>query len=402
MTSHSSILGGSNAERLLACPASYQEQLKAPVSDVESVYAAEGTALHAAIALCWAEDIPPEEIVGDTFDGFEITVGHADILRRALDTLKTLLVAYKGKRKFRIVGIEEMLPLPGVTGAFGSVDLILANDQTIIIVDWKFGQGVIVKALYASPDGDRVNPQCAFYAAAARARYKVRFRGKRIVLAIIQPKLETPVDFVETDDAELDDFLLAFQAAYLEALGRDAHREKGEWCRFALCKATCPLWTGPIFDLAVIDPAKAALKESVAPTKEYGAFLSHALHLASMAETWAEEIRRQAHTYMEDGGRIPDWKVVPKRASRKWIDEAAVPGELTARGATEAEIFQDPAVRSVAQMEKVLKKRGIQIPDDLYHAVSSGTTVAPADDPRPVATRAEVVVDLRKALKALQ
>jgi hypothetical protein len=37
---------------------------------------------------------------------------------------------------------------------------------------------------------------------------------------------------------------------------------------------------------------------------------------------------------------------------------------------------------SPAQMEKVLKKRKLALPDDLVVAVSSGTTLAPESDPR--------------------
>ena len=38
---------------------------------------------------------------------------------------------------------------------------------------------------------------------------------------------------------------------------------------------------------------------------------------------------------------------------------------------------------SPAQMEKVLKKRKMALPDDLVVAVSSGNTLAPESDPRP-------------------
>jgi hypothetical protein len=38
---------------------------------------------------------------------------------------------------------------------------------------------------------------------------------------------------------------------------------------------------------------------------------------------------------------------------------------------------------------------------NLYHAVSSGTTIAHDDDHRPETTHATVAVDLRKALAAL-
>jgi hypothetical protein len=45
--------------------------------------------------------------------------------------------------------------------------------------------------------------------------------------------------------------------------------------------------------------------------------------------------------------------------------------------------------------------QGAVVPDDLYQAVSSGTTIAQADDYRPDATHATVTVELRQALKQI-
>ena len=54
----------------------------------------------------------------------------------------------------------------GVPGAFGNVDLTLVSDTHILHVDWKFGAGVGVQAIYPAGDGELVNPQLMFYAAA--------------------------------------------------------------------------------------------------------------------------------------------------------------------------------------------------------------------------------------------
>jgi len=287
MSSHSAILGGSNASRLLNCPASYAEQMKSPISDVESVYAAEGTALHEAVAELYTQR---RSVKGKTYGNFVIDDSLDAVLLKAIGTLEGLKESYGGG--FRTIAVEKTLALPGVNGAFGSVDLILASKTHVLVVDWKFGSGVPVHALYTNDDHEAyLNPQLAFYTAAARAGHARAFKGKTIVTAIIQPRLDPPMSWAETDDDELDAFLAAFQHAFIEALGKKAHRERGEWCRFATCKSTCPLWTGPVFDLALIDPTKAAL----AAPSDYGAFLARALDMATLSECWAEEVRRQAH-----------------------------------------------------------------------------------------------------------
>jgi hypothetical protein len=51
-------------------------------------------------------------------------------------------------------------------------------------------------------------------------------------------------------------------------------------------------------------------------------------------------------------------------------------------------------------MEKVLKKRKMALPDDLVVSVSSGTTLASEDDPRPAVL--QIGAQLSAALSKLQ
>jgi hypothetical protein len=57
-------------------------------------------------------------------------------------------------------------------------------------------------------------------------------------------------------------------------------------------------------------------------------------------------------------------------------------------------------LRSPAQIEKVLKKKKLALPDSLVESVSSGNTLAPEDDPRPAALT--LGTHLRAALSKLQ
>jgi hypothetical protein len=280
---------------------------------------------------------------------------------------------------------------------------VLHNDTTVIVLDWKFGGGVPVYAIYRLPDGtETMNAQIAFYACCARAGLPKAFKGRRIIGAVVQPRLEPTYTQVETDDAELDDFLVAFAGAVTEALGRKAHRERGDHCRFASCKVTCPLWTGPALDLAVLNPTMAAMRASAGGGRnEFGAFLSKALHLSELVEMWATEVRRQAHVFLEDGGQIRDWKLVAKRATRQWIDDKAVSPALTALGAEPSDIYTMPELKSVKQAEDALKKKKIKLPSELYHSVSTGTTIARSDDPRMGTDHAVAIPEFKAALKAL-
>jgi hypothetical protein len=73
---------------------------------------------------------------------------------------------------------------------------------------------------------------------------------------------------------------------------------------------------------------------------------------------------------------------VAKRATRKWTDEEEATMRLLSYGLLEEEITKVELI-SPAQAEKVLKRSKLALPDDLVTAVSSGSTLAPEDDPRP-------------------
>ena len=78
-TEHSSLVGGSTADRRINCPASYQLEQKVPkgIKEKSSIYADEGTALHECMAYILRNDIVLSElddkILGMEFAGFVMT-----------------------------------------------------------------------------------------------------------------------------------------------------------------------------------------------------------------------------------------------------------------------------------------------------------------------------------------
>jgi hypothetical protein len=62
------------------------------------------------------------------------------------------------------------------------------------------------------------------------------------------------------------------------------------------------------------------------------------------------------------------------------VNEGAALTALAEAGCSATELTE---LKSPAQVEKVLKKHKIDMPEGLITAVSSGNTLASADDPRP-------------------
>jgi hypothetical protein len=337
---HSKIVGGSTAARVIACPGSVALVQAAP-PQAESKYAAEGTYLHAAITALLEDD----EHLLLTDEQRDNKIAPALELLDQVDPDREM--------EFRTevrVDFGDFLP-----GVFGSVDLLGKIDNRAIVLDWKFGDGVIVEA--------EENKQLMFYAAAARRSAPSFFDNvDEVELVIIQPPM---IKRWVTTLPRLDLFEKQLHAAVQEAKQPNAMLQTGDHCRWCTAKPTCPMMTGAA-DRAVKVKFDALDKQQI----------SIYLQQADMLDGWIADLRELAQRALDNGQVIPGYKLVAKRGTRKWLDESKARAALIEAG------LQDPDVVTLvspAVAEKKLKR----LPDGLTVSVSSGNTMAPDSDPRP-------------------
>ena len=352
---HSNEVGGSTAKRVMACPGSMTLVQRMP-PQLESAYAAEGTFLHSCMERVLAEEPLPELTEAQT--------AKIDFCVAALDEIdpdKKLVFAQEVQVEFEgVKGLEK---------AFGNVDVIGRLDTTAVVLDWKFGDGVAVEA--------EENPQGLFYAAAAMKTSSLQwvFEGvTEIEIIIVQPPV---VRRWVTTFARLEQFTRELQAAVKLAKSDDPPIAMGDHCRWCTAKPICPQMSGAV--------------ERALRTKLEAISIAPAMASIPLLESWIADVKSIAQRMLEDNVQVPGYKLVPKRASRVWVDESKARDHLLVRGLEESEITE---LRSVAQIEKVLKKRGIEMPE--FVSVSSGNTVAPESDPRTA------VLNLGAALKKLR
>lgn len=116
--------------------------------------------------------------------------------------------------------------------------------------------------------------------------------------------------------------------------------------------------------------------------------LAEILDNADVIETWLKAVRGLAYQRVEQGHDVPGWKLVPKRAIRKWKDERIVKQRLASEG---LDGFMTEGLVTPAQAEKLAKKQGIQLDlFDLIDAESSGMNLARETNSRDAATRTAV------------
>ena len=299
-------------------------------------------------------------LLGTRVDGIALTDTHLEKLSYAIQALDTIDPAMTLRYVTEVrVGFGDLLP-----SVFGSTDLIGRQGNRAVVLDWKFGDGVMVDA--------EENMQGMFYAAAAMRTPETQwvFDGvDEIEIVIVQPPytrrwVTTPARIAE------------FEAELVRAVKRsaqpDAPLSVGDHCRWCTAKPICPQMTG-----AVDRVAQTAL-EGVD-----SASLARALALADQLETFIADARALALARLEKNLPVPGYKLVAKRALRQWTSEAKAKAALLALDGVAESDITETSLLSPAQAEKVLKKRKLTLPTDVVVAVSSGNTLAAESDPRP-------------------
>ena len=357
---HSNVVGGSTAKRVIACPASVKLVQQIPSKDIPNEHADRGTLLHNVIADVLEFNEAPEKYIGTKYNDQVLTeeLIH-EKLNFALEAFKEVGFDVNADNYMveTRVGFGDFLP-----GVFGSTDVLGRIGNRAIVLDWKFGDGVLVDA--------EENYQLLFYAAAAMRTDVAKwvFEGAtEIECIIVQPpeirRWVTTPQRVALFEQELR---RAVHASQSEAPMFDT----GDHCRWCAAKPICPKMTGQV-ERALQSKLQALPVDQIALQLEQ----------ADTIESYIKDLRALATQMLENGQTVPGFKLVPKRGTRQWTSEDAVDAWVDANGLAK-EAYENK-LRSPAQMEKVLKKYKKELPSELVVSISSGSTLAPDSDSRP-------------------
>lgn len=376
MSEHSSI-GPSALYRLLACPGSYQ-QAKVLRPGKSSIYAAEGTVAH-EIASEMLEQGTPDAIsyLGEirSADGFDFEVDAEMVegvnlyVRHCRDQRPP-----KGHKSMEI--IEQRVTLDNLWAPntppepiFGTTDHAVFDftKSRLAISDLKYGRGDI------SPDD---NPQALAYALGTMLTYGIV--PTIIDIYIVQPRgaKTQGVKHWQTTGLDLLEWGHSVLKPGVEKLVQpDAMLVPGNHCKFCPALSSCPAvktlaqkTSKTEFDPIPPNPAEFTDEE-----------LGDLLDRAELLRDWVAALQAEASARLDQGKAIPGWKLVPKRASRKWGDAKAVEAWATehAPGAFK-QVLETPT-----QIEKKLPDVYETLAEMGYiDSSSSGTTLVADHDPR--------------------
>jgi hypothetical protein len=303
-----------------------------------------------------------EKLLNGDIDEWEVTdPDHRMLLDEALDAWDRTCIAY-GVDEYEV---EQTFELNAETG--GTADVVAyATPERTLIVDWKFGQGIAVEA-----EG---NMQGLFYAMVSEGKPGGHIPGNDLTLVIIQPipsrednetcKIwNVPADVYET-----------FKRTYVAAQ-KSVGLHSGDHCRWCPASATCKEKSGEAVLALTMDPDKV---ES----------LVDALALVDKVKAWAKQVEKTAHDQLELGNAITGWKLVQKRATRKWDEpseaEQFVRQHYLKGRSLKVSEFTEQKFLSAPALEKVFKAKGLDFGMLSAHIgkTSTGNTLAREDDPR--------------------
>ena len=364
MTPHAK-LSASGSKRWINCPGSVKQE--EPFPDVENVYALYGTEAHKLAEFCLTHELDSHEYPKDR-PGIEVDEEMVAGVQEYLDYVRSL----KGE-----CFIEQLVDFsPWVPGGFGTADFICIDDNTLTVVDLKFGKGVKVFA--------EDNTQGILYALGAWHEFNFLFDIKQVKIVIVQPRL----DHVDEWEINLEDLKIwgdVIRERAERALDEDAPLIPGEeQCRFCKAKGACRALAEHNVSLAAQD--FSTLEEPVTlsnPLLLDNEEVSRLLHQTQIFSDWIKALEGHALEEMLAGREIPGFKLVEGRSLRAWKDETTVIKELKNLKLKKADLFTEKFI-SPAQAEKVLKKKKINTNrlEPLITKPPGKTTFAPESDKR--------------------
>lgn len=367
------LLGASSAHRWLICPpiARLEEQFK----DRGSSFAEEGTAAHelAELALAKRFKLMATRSVNTKLKKFRSENSYYDqSMEDYVETYCDLVEERVNHYQDAVIELEQKVDFTKwVPEGFGTSDVVVLADNTIEIIDLKYGKGVPVDAY--------LNPQLMLYALGAVDKYDIIYEFETVCMTIVQPRLDNISTF-EIDKEEL----LYWADNYVAPRAAQAWEGTGEWTitddvvKFSKVRAQLRLRAERNFSL--VD--KYELKESPLLTNEE---IVEILDRAPEIKKWLDHVEQYAlNKALTEGEEFPGWKVVAGRSNRKISDEESLLFLLEAEGFEDDEILKPRALQAIGQLEKVVgKKRFAELASDFIVKPEGKPVLVTEKDKRP-------------------
>jgi len=254
-----------------------------------------------------------------------------------------------------------------VPDGFGTGDVLIISDDTLQVIDLKYGKGVGVSA-----EG---NPQLRLYGIGAYLEHSLLYDIQTVKMTIIQPRL----DNISTETLPVEE-LLQWAEEVVKPRAKLAMEGKGELkvgdhCRFCKAFATCRAQKDYQMELAKYEFTEPDLLED----SEIGDILSRVDSLVK----WAEAVKEYAFDMaVNEHVKFDGWKLVEGRSNRKYEGQGKV--ETALLNAGYEDIYKPKELKGITDMTKLLgKSRFDELLGGLVIKPEGKPVLVPESDKRP-------------------
>lgn len=355
------VLSASSSHRWLNCNPSARLELE--FNDRETAAAAEGTAAHALCehklhkALKLRSKKPVSQYDSDEMDAY--TDGYVEFVMEATTEIRQTC-------KDPIVLIEQRLDFSRYApDGFGTGDCVIIGDGRLHIIDFKYGQGVLVKS--------ENNPQMQLYALGALEQFDSLYDITEVSMSIYQPRRENVSTWTISVD-ELHEWAETILKPKAElAYNGEGDYCPGDWCTFCRAAAKCRARAEAKLKLAALE---FALPPLLTDTE-----IEDVLDKLDDLANWASDIKEYALKAALGGKQWIGFKLVEGRSNRRYSDEDAV--ARAAENAGYHDIYTH-SLLGVTAMEKYLgKDKFNEVLGRFVEKPAGKPTFVPLSDKRP-------------------
>nr|DAO85896.1 MAG TPA: PD-(D/E)XK nuclease superfamily protein [Caudoviricetes sp.] len=359
------LLSASGSHRWMACPPS--ARLEECCQNKESDAAKEGTVAH---ELC---ELKVKVQLGEDVSMSEYeALKENPLFTKEMDACTNIYADYcidTAKEENGLPLIEVELDLSSyIPEGFGTVDCVIVSEDTLHVIDFKYGRGVEVSPVE--------NSQLMIYALGAYDLYSPIYDFKTVKLTIVQPRLSAEPKTWECDVQHLLDF-----AEKLKPIADLAFKGGGDFapsehtCLFCKVKYTCRARADKNLSTMFLqekDPYTLSNDE-----------IGEILAKVSDFPKWIKDLEDYALEQLLAGKEIKGYKAVEGRSSRVWSDEQKAFETIIKDGTEEKDLYETTPL-SLAKIEKLLGKKKFASLVGEYVTKSQGKpTLTLSSDIRP-------------------
>ncbi len=261
-----------------------------------------------------------------------------------------------------------------VPDGFGTCDCIIIQNDTLTIIDFKYGVGVKVSA--------ENNPQMKLYALGAIDMFSEVYDFDKVEMCIYQPRLNNIDECISSvEEIVVWGEKVVRPTAELAINGKGEFKG-GDYCHFcklsAKCKHLCQHNMEVIKD--EFKDESGTLSTACLTPNDYAMILER----MKLVKNWLTKVEDHViHGILNNELEIPGYKVVEGRSIRKYRNADEVANRLINNGYEESVIYEKNLL-SLSKLEKVLgKKTFTELLSDMVDKPKGKPTIALATDKRP-------------------